>query len=112
MEHLKKYLSTTKRNKKKTIHTSRHALAEEMAKYFNELKDYGKYLGICHQYPEQKLHQIFAEVQEESKKNYEISPVKVFFWKIKQLEKIRGTKNKNLQKRRSSLKKKGKGSAR
>ncbi|MBU1179154.1 hypothetical protein KKB69_02375 [Patescibacteria group bacterium] len=88
MEQLKKYLKPSKKDrpKKKSIHTSRHALAEEIAEYFNETKNYKKYLGVCHRYPEEKIRQLFAEIKQESRRSDKFSPVKKFFWKLKELE--------------------------
>ena len=92
-----------KNRKSKNIHTSRHALAEEMTEYFNEPKDYRKYLGVCHQHPEEELRRLFSEIKQEEKRNPKISPVKLFFFKLKQIEKIHGKrKNENISERRKS----------
>lgn len=91
MKSIKKYLTlrqnSEQASKSKSIHTSKHALAEELAKYFNEIKDYRKYLGICYKHPEYQIRKVFAETKEDCKRNYKLSPVKIFFWKIGQLKK-------------------------
>jgi len=79
----KKYFEPTKKG---SIHTSKHALAKELSEYFNEPKEYKKYLGICYQHPEEKVRQLFAEIKQDSKRNYKFSPVKKFFWSLRELK--------------------------
>ena len=107
MKSIKKYLQTKQNiSKNKSIHTSKHALAEELAEYFNEIKDYRKYLGICYHHSEEKIREVFAKTKEDCKRNYKLSPVKIFFWKIGELKKTNDEKN--IQKRRKSTTRKGK----
>jgi len=88
MESIRKHLQIKKdTSKKKSIHTSRHALAKELSEYFNETKEYKKYLGVCYRHPEEKIRQLFAEIRQDSKRNYKFSPVKKFFWGLKELKK-------------------------
>lgn len=103
MEGIKKYLKL-KNKREKSIHTSRHALAKELSEYFHEEEEYKKYLGVCYLYPEEKVRQLFAEIKEETKRNFKFSPVKKFFWGLKEIPKInpavRGKKKKTKKKKK------------
>ena len=103
MEPLKKYLEP-KNKREKSIHTSKHALAKELSEYFHEEKEFRKYLGVCYLYPEEKIHQLFAEIKEETKRNFKFSPVKRFFWGLKEIPKIKKIKKKTKTKKKNDKK--------
>ncbi len=88
VDQLNKFLKIPQKDQKnKSIHSSKHALAKELCEYFHEEKDYRKYLGICFRHPEEKIRQIFAEIKSDAERNPKVVPVKLFFWKVRELKK-------------------------
>ena len=67
------------------VHSEVQALAVELSEYFNEKQKIGMYLGIVKRKGVEPIRTIFADVKDSCQRNFKLTPVKIFFYKVKQL---------------------------
>ena len=65
------------------IHSELHEFIDETRKEWNDLANFGYWLGRTKDIPMSTLYQIRASIRESNAK----TPAKLFFWKIKELNK-------------------------